>query len=92
MGISGSFLLLCAVVAVASLIALKVAIEHRNVEAVLTFVIAFICSLTPLAGRRYWIRTESVDVDLITNLGIAGLVCFLLGLFFLFYPKGKNDS
>ena len=92
MGISGSFLLLCAVVAVASLIAMTKAIEHQNVEAVFMFVIALVCSLTPLAGRKYWIRTESVDVNLITNLGIIGLVCFLLGLFFLFYPKGKNDS
>jgi len=89
--------LLCIAVVVASLIALTIAIEHRNVEAVFMFVIALICSLPPLASRRYVSRyilfyPESVDTGLIMNLGIAGLVCFLLGLFFLFYPKGKNDS
>ena len=88
--------LLCIAVAVASLIAMRKAIEHQNVEAILMFFISLVCSATPMmAGRAIMIAqwgNPDACVDLITNLGIAGLVCFLLGLFFLFYPKGKNES
>jgi len=91
MSITG-IILLCGLIAVASLVAMIIAIaEYQNVEAVAMFFISLVCSVTPLAGRRYWSRVETVDVNLITNLGIAGGVCFIIGLFFLFYPKGKKD-
>jgi len=82
--------LLRSAVTLASLIILIVAIHYRNIEAAAMFFISLVCFGVFLIGWRYWIGIESVDVDLITNFGIAGLVCFLLGLFFLFYPKGKS--
>ena len=89
--------LLCITVALASLIAMAKAIEHQNIEAIFMFFVSLVCSATPLVMFRYravhyMVRGESVYVNLITEFGITGLVCFLLGLFFLFYPKGKSDS
>jgi len=85
---------LCGPVAVASLIAMMIAIfKYKNIEAGAMFFISFVCFALHWMPTRYqWTGHESVDADLIANLGIAGGVCFLVGLFFLFYPKGKKDT
>ena len=91
----GIIFILCIAVAVTSLITMAKAIEHQNIEAIFMFFVSLVCSTTPLLMFRYWavhymVRGESVYVNLITEFGIAGLVCFMVGLFFLFYPKGKS--
>ena len=87
------YFLLCVAITVVSLIAVRIAIEHQDIAAIFMFFISLICSATPLvAARRYIMRNPEIHADTIANLGIAGFVCFMVGLFFLCYPKGKNGS